>query len=377
METKKAHKREWKDVLLYNFGIPFAVAIAFLFISLGLKFSAPEIISVTLLSFFVPALCVDILQRANKDTSSSYIERKHFIDEPMKNADRALLSILDYLINDCYNRCSNNSDHCADCPNFPNECNGLIRNYLYETCKNLVSAIDESKYGSYNLNTNIERFHTIAVDHLIGTKSKKYSVIQYVEHDAVNGLCDVTYDDLDYDFLRTLLSKTLTGDEPYYKIKDINFKIRWVFIGDINDMKNNFDYIFFIIKDMGLEKIVSEVFEFYTISQIKYLRQNGLINALTNFSKEKLTEKPSIGIFGNSFMFVDSGNHPEHGVMYTRSYKSHPTDAKGALDESLSFFEATIKIADKKDFSSFTTVYDRLDETHRKEVLPQREKKGK
>lgn len=248
------------------------------------------------------------------------------------------------------------------------ECNGLLRNYLYETCMTLADAIKESKNGEYKLKTNIEKFHTIAIDHLMGTNSKHYSVIHWIGNTVPS---EETYDKFDYHFLNALIQKiteTKTAkDKPYYKKED--FKIRWLLIGDENCIGNNYDYIFYVIKSLDKESIVNEFFDFYVISTDNYKSQTSAdLAKLSDFGKHlfKPEDEPSFGIFGEYFMFADADDSDEHGTIYTKVNK---TGGVASVSEANKFFNNILPKAKKKTYRDLITLYDGLSEEHRTQTL--------
>lgn len=293
--------------------------------------------------------------------------------------DGVIEDLLHHLTDQVYNRCSHTSDQCAGCAKFASECDALLRRYLYEESIHLQLSIKKSRDGQYVLDNDIPRFHTIAIDHLLGAYGSRYSVIQWIGSTpySASNLYDETYDSLDFDFLYALLSKvmTKTSDGKAYYEKALKegekFKIKWLLIGSDNCMKNNFDYIFYTIKKLPcdhlgmsleqLKNIVSTFFEFYIIDEDKYNREINLIlrkyhsdTCNTFFS---LANKPSLGIFGNQFMFVDSLDQSCHGTIYTRDYNPN-RNAQSMLDMSIEIFTEILSHTKKIDFSTYIQKYE-------------------
>lgn len=377
---KEQKRREAKELfisLLYDFGIPIVVSIFFAGVSIYVKFDPSQVVIISCVGFLIPLLGVDIIKRENKEISCSYIKRQHFIDKSIKNADNVISSILMHFVEDCYNRCSNLSSNCSHCENFTQECNGLLRNYLYETCRNLQDAIDDSKKGKYDLNTNIEKFHTIAVEHLTGYGCTHYSVMQWLYPSAPSAQ-NASYDGLDYDFLYVLLQKITDlnnkNDQSSSYYKQYKFKIRWLFIGNINDIQNNYDYILWVIDKMKLHDKVSDFFDFYYLPEEEYFRQNtGNFNYMGDFVKGIYWSEPSIGIFGDYFMFVDADNKSgKHGTIYTKLYRVSATDRKCAVQEALDFFNKVLEMSTQISFKEIYTKYMALTEEHRSKTLKDR-----
>lgn len=352
--SKRAHGTNvWMKILI-DFAIPFAFLIISIVITVKRKVDPTDSLIIDLLFFFVPLLCVDIIKRDIKDSGDSYIRRSHFIDKPLQNADRAMDSALVHLSEDCYMRCSYNSNHCSKCNN-KDKCSGLLRDYLNRSVDNLQKSIQGSKEGQFILNTNIETFHTIAVEHLIGYGCKKYSVVQYLYPDAPNGGA-AEYDALDYDFLKVLLQNV--KDLP--KTKQV--KIRWLFIGDEKNIKNNYDYILFVINELNLSNDINKFIEFACISETDYNNQfTSERNKLSNFAQRIYGKTPSVGIFGDYFAFADDLTNPSnHGTIYTNFYKKE--GAINAIVELLDFFEIMYSSTVKRiiSYDTLETMYNTL-----------------
>jgi len=373
--------------LLIDLGIPLLCTVIAAYISFLIKLEALPYIFLTVCAFFIPLLIIDMIRRAHFELSekvkeeigdiimdklsSNVIKRDHFIEKSLPYADKVLSELISHFAEDCYNRCSNYSDKCKGCKRFMQECNGLLRNYLYETCMTLAEAIDESKHGEYKLKTNIEKFHTIAIDHLMGTNSKYYSVIHWIGDSIPN---EETYDKFDYHFLNALIQKIteikVPKDRlPYYK--KVNFKIRWLLIGDECKIENNYDYIFYVIKSLpGTEKIINDFFEFYVISTDNYKSQTSAgLATLSDFGKHlfKPEENPSFGIFGDYFLFADADDSDEHGTIYTKINK---TGGITSVDEAYNFFNKILLNAEKKTYGDLIQFYNNdLSVEHKTQTL--------
>jgi len=280
-----------------------------------------------LLSFFFGFTITNALFSTEKKNETSTDKKS----ETLTTDENVLVNFLEHLIEDCYNRCSNTD--CIDgCPKLASECNGLLKRYLYEESKLLKSSILLSRTGKYDLDNNIEQFHTIAIDHLIAAKSKRYAVVQWVGSKPYteDNKYQETYDMMDFHFLNVLLEKLTATKKKTKQQKSKNksaqytsFKIKWLLIGDIKCMKNNFDYIFYVIKLKSLETDVSKFFEFYLIAESDYKTAVEPILARSgDFCKRLLNidNEPSFGIFGDFFMFADSTDSDHHGSIYTRKY---------------------------------------------------------
>lgn len=351
---KKVYSKNIWIKILIDFAFPFAFLVGSIIITNKISMNQIDGLIIDILSFFVPLLCIDIIKRDIKDSSDSYIRRSHYIDKSLLNADIAMDSALAHLSEDCYIRCSENSNHCPKCFN-KDKCSGLLRDYLNRSVVNLRKSMQDVKDGHFVLNTNIETFHTVAVEHLIGYGCKKYSVVQYLYPDAPNSV-DPEYDALDYDFLKVLLHHI----KELPKSKQV--KVRWLFIGDEKDIKNNYDYILFVIKELNLAKEINNFIEFACISESDYSNQfTAEHNKLTPFSKRIYCKEPSVGIFGEYFAFADDLINPKnHGNIYTNYYVKEGAN-KGVV-ELLDYFETMYNSPYKRSitFSTLQTIYDTL-----------------
>lgn len=275
-----------------------------------------------------------------------------------------IAGFLDHLSEECFSKCSNVSAKCSTCEKFPNNCDGLLRNYLFHEASDLRDAIRKAKKGEYFLATNIEKYHTIAIEHLIVSNSKHYKVIQLIGSDEAK---DATYDRLDFDFLNSLLSKVTENESneniSYYRKH--NFKIKWLLIGDINNMKNNFDYILFIIKhNKNFKTNANKFFDFYIMTEDDYkAKSDPLVAALNDFTKKKLVidkkhYKPSFGIFGSHFIFEDASDVNQHGTIYTKIYKPNgDSSAENLVDELNKFFDKMFHNIKKTSIDELFKIY--------------------
>lgn len=297
------------------------------------------------------------------------------------SSENIIVDLLNHLTEQVYNRCSNSSEHCGQCSKFASEDDSLIRRYLYEESQHLQKAIAKSKEGEYSLDNNIPKFHTFAITHMLNTFGEQYSVIQWIGSNPYTdqNKYDETFDALDFDFLYTLLKKVTEpyakNGDPYYKAKLTGrnkFKIKWLLIGDLECMKNNFDYIFYVIKQLSSDNnitineqmdIISDFFEFYIIDEEKYQRE--IDDKLRNYSSVSyrrffyLDNKPSFGIFGDQFMFVDSQDRVSHGSIYTRKYILDGSD-KSLLDTSIIIYDKILKKSTKLDISNLWVEYGKI-----------------
>lgn len=369
--SKKTRFAEVLLKILTDLAIPFAFLIISIITTIKLEVNPTDSLIIDLLFFFIPLLTVDIIKRDIKDNGDSYIRRSHFIDKSLPNADRAIDSALTHLSEDCYMRCSQNSNFCSKCKNKDN-CSGLLRDYLNRSVGNLQKSMQDSKEGCFVLNTNIETFHTVAVEHLVGYGCKKYSVVQYLYPEAPKG-GDPEYDALDYDFLKVLLQKV--KDLP----KNKQVKIRWLFIGDEKNIKNNYDYILFVINELNLSQGIDNFFEFSCISENDYNNQfTAERNKLSNFAQKIYGKTPSVGIFGDYFAFADDLTNPNnHGTIYTNFYKKD--GAVKGIAELLAFFEVMYSSTCKKNipYTTLETMYENLlhNEANWEKVLLDRQAK--
>lgn len=319
-----------------------------------------------LLSFFFGLILMNLFTAPGKAEATIRYDIK----------DDVIVDLLQHLTNQVYNRCSHTSDQCAGCAKFASECDGLLRRYLYEESKHLQDAIKKSKDGQYALDNDITKFHTIAIDHLLGAYGSQYSVIQWIGSTpySESNLYDETYDSLDFDFLYTLLSritvKSPSGEAYYEKVLagGEKFKIKWLLIGNPKCMQNNFDYIFYVIKNLDVSKdIVSQFFEFYIIDEDRYEREIRLIlrkySSNTCDSFFSLENEPSLGIFGDQFMFVDSLDRCSHGTVYTRDYNPDGKE-KNILRSSVEIFSKILTHAHAIKFSDFFNIYDTIIKDH-------------
>lgn len=278
--------------------------------------------------------------------------REHFIDKSIDTADKVISGLVSHLADDCYGICSVDSDECKDCIKFKKgECNGLLRKYLYETCMTLKKAIEEYKDGKFTLSTNIRVFHTIAIEHLKGYKGSNYSVFHYIGNKKQN---KANYNNLDVHFFNTFLKRMTDGATAYYNRDEKDkFVIRWLLIGDYKLVVHNYDYIFYVANDMLKisDAVMDDLFEFYIISETKYTNDTSDdLTKLSKFVKDSVQQEPSIGIFGDYFMFIESLNKPdEHGIIYTNMHnKNHD---KNSVSETLEFFNRAISYAMPKKFT--------------------------
>jgi len=322
----------------------------------------------SILSFFFGILftntIVESIKRLHKGGNEDIRNNSNIFD--IDSTEDFIASFLDHLSEECFSKCSNVYAKCSTCEKFPNNCDGLLRNYLFHEASDLRDAIRNAKKGEYFLATNIEKYHTIAIEHLIALKSNHYKVIQMVGSKEAK---DATYDSLDFDFLNSLLSKITenepNGNTPYYKKQ--RFKIIWLLIGDNKNLKNNFDYIIYIVKTKKLISVVNKFFEFYAMTEDDFRTNCAPLKATENdFIKEKLNidekyYKPSFGIFGLHFIFEDASNVNQHGTIYTKTYKPDgDTSDENQIDKLNNIYDKIIQKAKKVAIDEFFTLYDNI-----------------
>jgi hypothetical protein len=282
-------------------------------------------------------------------------------------------ALLTHFSEDCFNKCSNLSDKCFKCESFSKGCNGLLRNYLREECKSFQDSITMAKDGQYQLTTNIKKFHTLAIDHLIGAGGNQYSVIHWIGHDKVN---EETYDDLDFHFLNALLTRLTNNSkkEKSYSEK-VHFKIRWLLIGDEKVIMDTYDYIFYVVDQLKLDDKAEILFDFHVMSESDYSSKMAAeLVQLSSPVQTLLKIKPNIGIFGEYFMFTECENGDERGTIYM---KNHNADAGQIchVTEALKFYNTVLSRSGKAiPYSTMKQKYDTLmmQDVRRNETLASR-----
>jgi hypothetical protein len=367
--------------LLIDLGIPSVFTILAAYFTYS-KLPIDAYIFLNASCFIAPLLIIDIIRRtyfeindvsvihdAVSEINNEAIKRNHFIDKSIDTADKVISGLVSHLAEDCYLRCSKNSDRCKNCSRFSNgECNGLLRNYLYKTCMTLENAIGDYRKGEFKLATNIREFHTIAIDHLKGYNGSNYSVFHYIGNKELN---EENYDSLDAHFLNTLLKRITQGTPAYYETT--NFVIKWLLIGDENIIKYNYDYIFYVVeKTLSIsDEIMDRLFEFHVISEDDYTNKtsNDLIG-LNEFVKGNVQQEPNMGIFEDYFMFIDSTKPDEHGTIYTKMHNK--SNGENSVSETLLFFNNAINYATKKKFTELKTLYNNLPIEYKTKTLKER-----
>lgn len=341
--------------ILLDLGIAIAVFFLTEFINI------PNVAKLSLLGRFLFAL----LFFALADTIMSRIRMEQklvstlndLLQDREEATEQHMGVLVKHLAAECYGSCSIDYGYCLNCEQFlinPNQYNGLIRSYLYEDCKALGNSIGEVGHGRYFLNTNIERYHEIAIRYMEALRCNCYGVIHTI---GLTSPDEEPYDGLDYHFLDRLLDfvqeQTFQQKQPYYK--QVNFKIKWLFIGNSQFMKNNFDYIFYVISQRSDIEKIKEFFEFYELPVARYIQLRQGEKAFGSLVDE---ETPSIGIFGDKFVFVDSLEHNNaHGNIYTSAY-----DGVAAI---MPFFEKLLKSSKRLEFESLQAQYNKLLESER------------
>lgn len=321
------------------------------------------------LFFFFTEFLIDMI--FDKDVSTSKMSSD-------LNNENVLVNLLDHLKNECYSKCSNVSSHCSSCERFPQESDGLLRQYLYQESSHLQNSIKSAQQGKYDLDTNIEEYHTYAISHLIASKSIRYYVFQWIGSKEFNeqNPYEETYDRLDFHFLERLLTLLTNSTdengksiEPYYKHrapigkKVDSFRIQWILIGDKRCMKNNYDYIFRVIDALEVQMTVPKatifgLFEFYVIDERNYrLRSEEILLTTDSLCRSLLSidNQPSLGIFGSQFMFADSLDANRHGTIYSKTY--HDGSSKPSLEHALGFFKRIQSYARKLDINDLYADY--------------------
>lgn len=321
-----------------------------------------------ILWFFVGIVLADLISKTDSHKKSAGTDWKN---------ENIIVNLLDHLTDQVYNRCSNCADNCGQCNKLASEDDGLIRRYLYEDSQHLKQAISKSKAGEYSLDNNIPKYHTFAITHMLQTFGEQYSVLQWVGDRKYSdeSKYDETFDSLDFDFLYMLLkmvTEPFNGrdSDPYYKIKlsGEKFKIKWVLIGNLECMKNNYDYIFYVIKKLQRDEhidlqIISSFFEFYIINGDRYKEKIDEIDRSNNIDPYKdilhLRTEPNLGIFGNQFMFIDSLDKESHGSIYTKKYK-WDEHSESLLDVSIYIFNRILNHSNKLNFSELLSMYEKI-----------------
>jgi hypothetical protein len=287
-------------------------------------------------------------------------KRKDEFKEAKKEVN--IKSLLEHLAKDYYGRCSDGTRECVNCPKFSKQCDGLFRSYLLNDCSYLCKQIESTtKRGNYVLQTNIEQYHEMAIKHMLTLKCRDYSVIQWIGNQDMK---KELYDSLDYHFLSELLealTDTAAFEQgvtsvPYYRQtldeRGTTFKIKWLFVGNAKYIKNNFDYIFFVIEEAGLEDTVKEFFEFYSISEYEYKRKRTSRPFLETYLD---IDTPSIGIFGDKFVFVDAPSKlSKQGDIYSN------TDSVKIAEQIHDFFESDLSKKVKLEFDTLLNEYKKL-----------------
>jgi len=300
----------------------------------------------SILLFFFGERVADIIFQLKKQKDAAQ-------SVSLEDPENFIIGFLNHLTDNCYGKCSD-PKLCFTCDRNSGNCDPLLRQYLFKDSLQFKAAIEKAKNGEYDLDTNIDTYHTLAVTHLIKSKSEYYSVVQWCYSFSDNSIAN--YDFLDFHFLYTLIKEINKKD------KKINFKIRWLLIGNIDDMKNNFDYIFIVINSENFYKDVKEYFEFYFLSKEDYNRntQNRIVtNNKNGADLLNLKGEPSFGIFGSDFLFVDSTKIGHHGTIYTNKYK-HNSDEQTILDIANNFFNELIMRKNKEDIDNINEKYNNI-----------------
>ena len=304
------------------------------------------LIIITIFVFFITEITLYVLFHEDnivKKISEIRIDTENTMDPNMT-------AFLEFLAEECYGRCSNQNKDCTMCSLYQTpRCNGLLRNYIHDDCVRIAQSIQKSSKGIYDLNTNIEEYHIIAIKYLMKLKCNEYCVIQKL---AVRN--EELYDSLDFHFLFSLIENvtSITQNQSKSYVEEQNFKIKWLFVGDPLDadqIKNNYDYIFFVFNKFSNTNI-DTFFEFRSISDDTFLAKRQGRTKLNPFIS---INTPSIGIFGKEFIFVDSPNaNLEHGNIYTSNYKD--------VSDVFTFFYELWNLSKKHSFSNLKQKYNEL-----------------
>lgn len=271
----------------------------------------------TLFVFFITEITLYILFHED-----SIVKRISEISVNTENTmDPNMTAFLEFLADECYGRCSKQNNDCTTCLLYGTaQCNGLLRNYIHEDCVKLAKSIQNTSRGIYHLNTNIEEYHVLAINHFMKLKCKEYCVIQKLDDRN-----EELYDSLDFHFLFSLIENvtSIRNNQSKSYVEEQGFKIKWLFVGDPlaeRQIENNYDYLFFVFDKFSHGSIgIDKFFEFKFIPNDTFLAKRQGRTKLNAFISMKT---PSIGIFGDKFIFVDSPNaNLEHGNIYTSNYR--------------------------------------------------------
>lgn len=308
-------------------------------------------------------------------------EKKIVEEDDEWDGEDIVTNLLKHMTENVYNRCSNTDGGCIGCAKYASEKDALLRRYLYEESQHFLESIDRAKTGEYVLDSDIPKLHTLAITQMLHTNSNRYAVIQWIGSNPYSdqNKYDERFDSLDFDFMYVLLRKLtepFPGNKanlPYYQINVKNgeqFKIKWLLVGKLNCMKNNFDYIFYVVERLFEEQkelsgrptdIIGSFFEFYVIDESTYGREIDMLLRESQQGgkyRELFKEEPSMGIFGDKFMFVDSKEHSHHGSMYTAEYKQDGSSSQ--LEVSIKIFDYILGKAKKVEFQNLLEDYHRI-----------------
>lgn len=365
----------WILFAVENFVIPLAMILGMHLLNDSYNIVDDQIaIVLDVLFLLIPWVGFEIFheyKERSKELGKDVLERSDFLKYSLPNGDNVMDHTLSYLKKQCYTTCSQNSNQCRKCDR-GKECNGLLRHYMLKSIENLQSSMNCFKDGKFVLNNNIREFHTIAVEHLFGYQCQYYSVVHYIDS---NDIDVANYDALDFDFLRVLLERVIKQKNNAKRLK-----IRWLLVGDYSKMKNNYDYIPYVINDVvkdypNKDKLASSLIEFKHISKTDYTNADALqYNQLSNFTKNKIyNQTPSVGIFGEYFIFIDDEKMSyNHGTIFTNQYKQ---DGFEGVKKVSDYFDILYKKGQKLDYNEIESLYTNIlneDDTWEK-VLAERD----
>lgn len=315
---------------------------------------------ITLFVFFVTEITLYVL--FHEDNIVNKISEIRVDTENIMNPN--MTAFLEFLAEECYGRCSKYNNDCPSCAFYnTRECNGLLRNYIYEDCLKLAESIEKTNDGMYFLNTNIEEYHVIAIKRFMDLECDSYCVIQKLDKRD-----EELYDSLDFHFLFSFIENVTAIQKKYNKsyVKKHKLKIKWLFVGDPKvHIKNNYDYIFYVFSKFSDSVGIQNFFEFRNITNDNFLAKR---QGMTKINQFISVQDPSIGIFGDKFIFVDSSNvNIEHGNIYTSNYKN--------VKEVFTFFDDLWNnLSEKCSFEELKKSYEAMLKDHpdHKEILQKR-----
>lgn len=251
----------------------------------------------------------------NKKELNALLDSLKTSDQERANLSKqSITALVNYLSEEAFGKCSNKNGNCSSCDRYKSTCDGLFRTYLYEDCRKLAESIEEvNSAKKYKLNNNIPFYHTLAIKQLKLVEGDCYRVVQPLLDKK-----EPVYDKMDIDFLDTFIRQIFL-DDNYAKQKQ--FKVQWLFVGvhSSDIAKNNYKYLVDELKKRNAQ--IKEAFAFKTIPQDVFLRLRGDNKRIEETKIDAYYKKnPSLGIFGDGFVFVDAGpEEDQHGTMYSNT----------------------------------------------------------